>query len=241
MVAAPGSWRSEGGFHSFLSGFVVAPIFEWSSGRPFNILSGRDTNNDLSSSTDRPSVDAGCPTDDNSMTARRVEIDHVETDAVLADDAQIRQRAKYGFVENVEACNRQAIAGLAQLLQRVGVAGADAAPDVALQVVAVDLGGGPRQRRVVLGGARQAQRAREPALQVAGPPVVVGAEGLALALARLGADQLLGHLDGGRRDGDAAGGGVGGDALTIPEGQREADVDQDGARAWIGKGSCFVV
>jgi hypothetical protein len=58
VVAAPGSWRSEGGMRSFLSGFVVAPIFEWSSGRPFNILSGRDTNNDLSSSTDRPSVDS---------------------------------------------------------------------------------------------------------------------------------------------------------------------------------------
>jgi hypothetical protein len=58
VVAAPGSWRSEGGLHSFLAGFIVAPIFEFSSGRPFNILSGRDTNNDLSSSTDRPSVDA---------------------------------------------------------------------------------------------------------------------------------------------------------------------------------------
>jgi hypothetical protein len=58
VVAAPGSWRSEGGLHSFLSGFIVAPIFEYSSGRPFNILSGRDTNNDLSSSTDRPSVDS---------------------------------------------------------------------------------------------------------------------------------------------------------------------------------------
>ncbi|HEX8146105.1 MAG TPA: TonB-dependent receptor [Pyrinomonadaceae bacterium] len=58
VAAAPGGWRSEGGFRGFLSGFVVAPIFEWSSGRPFNILSGRDTNNDLSSSTDRPSVDA---------------------------------------------------------------------------------------------------------------------------------------------------------------------------------------
>jgi hypothetical protein len=58
VVAAPAGWRSEGGFRSFLNGFVVAPIFEWSSGRPFNILSGRDTNNDLSSSTDRPSVDA---------------------------------------------------------------------------------------------------------------------------------------------------------------------------------------
>jgi hypothetical protein len=58
VVASPGSWRSAGGFRSFLADFIVAPIFEWSSGRPFNILSGRDTNNDLSSSTDRPSVDA---------------------------------------------------------------------------------------------------------------------------------------------------------------------------------------
>ncbi|HEX8118524.1 MAG TPA: carboxypeptidase regulatory-like domain-containing protein [Pyrinomonadaceae bacterium] len=58
VLAAPGGWRSEGGLRSFLSGFIVAPIFEWSSGRPFNILSGRDTNNDLSSSTDRPSVDS---------------------------------------------------------------------------------------------------------------------------------------------------------------------------------------
>jgi hypothetical protein len=58
VLAAPGSWRSEGGLRSFLAGFIVAPIFEFSSGRPFNILSGQDTNNDLSSSTDRPSVDA---------------------------------------------------------------------------------------------------------------------------------------------------------------------------------------
>ncbi|MDT7781560.1 MAG: hypothetical protein QOC99_4072 [Acidobacteriota bacterium] len=58
VLAAPGSWRGEGGLRSFLSGFIVAPIFEFSSGRPFNILSGQDTNNDLSSSTDRPSVDS---------------------------------------------------------------------------------------------------------------------------------------------------------------------------------------
>jgi hypothetical protein len=58
VVAAPGSWSSEGGFRSFLSNFVVAPIFEWSSGRPFNILSGQDTNNDLSTSTDRPSLNS---------------------------------------------------------------------------------------------------------------------------------------------------------------------------------------
>jgi hypothetical protein len=58
VLAAPSSWRSEGGFRSIFADFIVAPIFEWSSGRPFNILSGQDTNNDLSSSTDRPSVDA---------------------------------------------------------------------------------------------------------------------------------------------------------------------------------------
>ena len=58
VFAAPGSWRNEGGLRSFLSGFIVAPIYEFSSGRPFNILSGQDTNNDLSTSTDRPSVDA---------------------------------------------------------------------------------------------------------------------------------------------------------------------------------------
>jgi hypothetical protein len=58
VLAAPGSWRGEGGLRSFLSGFIVAPIFEFSSGRPFNILSGQDTNNDLTSNTDRPSVDS---------------------------------------------------------------------------------------------------------------------------------------------------------------------------------------
>ena len=39
-----------------LSDFVVAPIVEISSGRPFNILTGVDTNNDQSNQTDRPNV-----------------------------------------------------------------------------------------------------------------------------------------------------------------------------------------
>ena len=58
VLASPGGWRGQGGWRSFFADFVVAPIFELSSGRPFNILSGVDTNNDLSSSTDRPSVGA---------------------------------------------------------------------------------------------------------------------------------------------------------------------------------------
>ena len=59
VLASPGSWRSEGGWKSFLADFIVAPIFEMSSGRPFNILTGQDTNNDLTGNTDRPSVTDG--------------------------------------------------------------------------------------------------------------------------------------------------------------------------------------
>ncbi len=38
------------------SGFTVAPIFEVSSGRPFNILTGTDTNFDFNPLTDRPNA-----------------------------------------------------------------------------------------------------------------------------------------------------------------------------------------
>jgi hypothetical protein len=56
LLSSPISWRSGDGLHRFLSDFTVAPIFEISSGRPFNILSNQDTNNDQSNQTDRPSV-----------------------------------------------------------------------------------------------------------------------------------------------------------------------------------------
>jgi hypothetical protein len=56
VLAAPSEWRGRGGYRSFLSGFVVAPILELSSGRPFNILSSTDTNFDLQGTNDRPSV-----------------------------------------------------------------------------------------------------------------------------------------------------------------------------------------
>jgi Carboxypeptidase regulatory-like domain/TonB dependent receptor len=56
VIASPSSWASEGGIHRALSNFTIAPIFEISSGRPFNILSNQDTNNDQSNQTDRPSV-----------------------------------------------------------------------------------------------------------------------------------------------------------------------------------------
>lgn len=56
LFASPDRWRSGDGLHKFLADFTLAPIVEISSGRPFNILSNQDTNNDQSNQTDRPSV-----------------------------------------------------------------------------------------------------------------------------------------------------------------------------------------
>ena len=58
VVASPEKWRSGSGMQRFFADFTVAPIFEISSGRPFNILSGVDTNNDQSNQTDRPNVNS---------------------------------------------------------------------------------------------------------------------------------------------------------------------------------------
>ncbi|MGI8788861.1 MAG: hypothetical protein ACR2HG_14000, partial [Pyrinomonadaceae bacterium] len=59
VLAAPVKWRTSDGFaKKFLADFTVAPIFEISSGRPFNIITNFDANNDQSSQTDRPSVNA---------------------------------------------------------------------------------------------------------------------------------------------------------------------------------------
>ena len=58
-ISSPVSWRnSSSTMHRFLSDFTLAPIIEISSGRPFNILTGSDTNGDLQGSTDRPSFAA---------------------------------------------------------------------------------------------------------------------------------------------------------------------------------------
>src|SRR5262249_4033624 len=57
-ITSPVGWRSEHGLHRFLADFTLAPILEISSGRPFNILTGVDSNGDLQSSNDRPSAAA---------------------------------------------------------------------------------------------------------------------------------------------------------------------------------------
>lgn len=56
VMTSPDSWRSGSGWQKFLADFTVAPIIELSSGRPFNIITNFDANNDQSTQTDRPDV-----------------------------------------------------------------------------------------------------------------------------------------------------------------------------------------
>ena len=58
------SGKVGGGFWGkFFSDWTVAPIIEFSSGRPFNIITAADQNFNFSTSTDRPNaVPAGTPT-----------------------------------------------------------------------------------------------------------------------------------------------------------------------------------
>lgn len=57
VLTSPQGWRKADSWaKQFLADFTVAPIVEISSGRPFNIITNVDTNNDQSTQTDRPSV-----------------------------------------------------------------------------------------------------------------------------------------------------------------------------------------
>jgi hypothetical protein len=59
VATSPQGWRNADNWgRRFLADFTIAPIIEISSGRPFNIITNIDTNNDQSTQTDRPNVDA---------------------------------------------------------------------------------------------------------------------------------------------------------------------------------------
>jgi hypothetical protein len=59
LWTSPAAWRGgDTGAKKFFADFVVAPIIEISSGRPFNILTGTDRNGDQQGSNERPSVDS---------------------------------------------------------------------------------------------------------------------------------------------------------------------------------------
>ena len=56
LLSSPARWRKGNALQKFLADFTVAPIIEFSSGRPFNIITNVDSNNDQSNQTDRPDV-----------------------------------------------------------------------------------------------------------------------------------------------------------------------------------------
>lgn len=57
VLSSPTGWSSSDNLtKKIFSNFIVAPIIEISSGRPFNIITNVDANNDQSTQTDRPSV-----------------------------------------------------------------------------------------------------------------------------------------------------------------------------------------
>lgn len=58
VFISPDSWRKGNNFKKFLYGFSFAPIFEYGSGRPFNILAIGDANGDFQSTNERPTVRA---------------------------------------------------------------------------------------------------------------------------------------------------------------------------------------
>jgi Carboxypeptidase regulatory-like domain/TonB dependent receptor-like, beta-barrel len=57
VLVSPVAWRtSDNTMKKIFADFTIAPILEISSGRPFNIITNVDANNDQSSQTDRPNV-----------------------------------------------------------------------------------------------------------------------------------------------------------------------------------------
>lgn len=57
VLSSPQDWNnSDSMLKKVFANFTVAPIIELSAGRPFNIITNQDTNNDQATQTDRPSV-----------------------------------------------------------------------------------------------------------------------------------------------------------------------------------------
>lgn len=56
LFSAPERWRDGNWAQKFAHGFQVAPIIEYGSGRPFNILAVGDANGDFQSTNERPTV-----------------------------------------------------------------------------------------------------------------------------------------------------------------------------------------
>ncbi len=114
IINAPDSWKSEGGFRKFMRGFSFAPIVEWSSGRPFNILAPGDSNGDFQSSNERPSVladgtlcqtgvDSGCfigqfPRDGNLPRNMGITHNYFSIDARLSRRVRLSERISLDLI-----------------------------------------------------------------------------------------------------------------------------------------------
>jgi hypothetical protein len=59
VFQSAGAKSGDGFFKHLIADFTVAPIIEYSSGRPFNVITGENTRLDFSTSTGRPSVGGG--------------------------------------------------------------------------------------------------------------------------------------------------------------------------------------
>lgn len=56
VISAPDEWRNGSALKKFMHGFSFAPIVEFASGRPFNIIAPGDANGDFQSTNERPFV-----------------------------------------------------------------------------------------------------------------------------------------------------------------------------------------
>jgi len=114
LIEAPESWKSAGGFYRFMYGFSFAPIIEYASGRPFNILAPGDSNGDFQSSNERPSVladgtlcqtgvDQGCfvgdfPRDGNLPRNYGITHDYFSVDARLTRRFRLSERMNLDII-----------------------------------------------------------------------------------------------------------------------------------------------
>lgn len=106
LFGVPDNWKSGNGFQKFLHGFQFAPIVEFGSGRPFNILAVGDANGDFQSTNERPTVrpdgslcqtgvDANCQTGifpANGNLGRNMGL----TDNFFSVDARVTRRISFG-------------------------------------------------------------------------------------------------------------------------------------------------
>ncbi len=114
IINAPETWKSAGGFYGFMHGFSFAPIVEFGSGRPFNILAPGDSNGDFQSTNERPSVlpdgtlcqtgvDSGCfvgvfPRDGNLPRNYGITHNYFSIDARLSRRVRLGERINLDLI-----------------------------------------------------------------------------------------------------------------------------------------------